>query len=561
MSVISPAAALLWAILSTLLLCFLLNHLYRFDGYQSLKWGSTTNRQQGSFKRILTYSYILSVPIMIIFSITLASLKYSYGYMSMLDGSIRPVPVEMWDETAKTVLKCIYIMFSIGWALEIVSHLEELNFWLYLLTTTSKPRPWLESPFFIAWCLGSLLAIVGIPTVAGFAGVDPRAEAYIFLAGSVGGLSVTLMSLIVVGWFPKFMNRIRADGAEMDVIVRLAKFRELNNNRVFFRFLFVIPALMLSIDGLSDNPYFQKHPAWTDLLAMMAGVGLVVSSCLTLLIFFPRSFDYESNSPHLSKRSRRGQSMTQRELQYATQKQRYNHQAKNSWTPFPDDSSYGHRRSFSAASSSKSISYPLPVLAKHKHQRSESGHHHVVFEQQDSGVLHRRQGYGAERDYFEPYDDDSSTESGGLGLHKGSTVGYLDDRAIIKSGISHSAHRPSENGPKTVPVVRNGGNNWVAEVSYEAMRASGLRYSDAKKQNNRTDSPSTASQNTMGHRSSAASPTATLRPESSMAHTPQVLSFSAAFNNRTPPVSHEGEVIDASSYGSAGYYLQQRSRI
>ena len=78
-----------------------------------------------------------------------------------------------------------------------VSHLEELNFWLFLLGTTPQSQPWLHSPYFISWCLGSAVALIGMPVIAGLSDND-HIESYIFLAGSIGSLLITLISLKVV---------------------------------------------------------------------------------------------------------------------------------------------------------------------------------------------------------------------------------------------------------------------------------------------------------------------------------------------------------------------------
>lgn len=78
-----------------------------------------------------------------------------------------------------------------------VSHLEELNFWLYLLTTTAEPRPWLHSIYFYIWCFGSAAALGGLPVIAALSKDQDRAEANVFLIGSAGSTAVTLASITV----------------------------------------------------------------------------------------------------------------------------------------------------------------------------------------------------------------------------------------------------------------------------------------------------------------------------------------------------------------------------
>ena len=53
-------------------------------------------------------------------------------------------------------------------------------------------------------------------------------EAWLFFAGSIGSLLVTLWFLVVLWKFPGFLRRVRAEGADPEVVVRLATFNELN---------------------------------------------------------------------------------------------------------------------------------------------------------------------------------------------------------------------------------------------------------------------------------------------------------------------------------------------
>ncbi|KAG8791896.1 hypothetical protein FRC17_008695, partial [Serendipita sp. 399] len=125
---------------------------------------------------------------------------------------------------------------------------------------------------------------------------DPyKAESWTFFAGGVGSLLITLWFLVVLFKFPKFLRRVRNEGAEADVVVRLTTFDELNRIRVGFRFFFAGPLLILAVDGILPGYHpINTNQFWTDLLSMVGGIGCIVSSILTLLIFFPRSIAKEA---------------------------------------------------------------------------------------------------------------------------------------------------------------------------------------------------------------------------------------------------------------------------
>lgn len=55
-----------------------------------------------------------------------------------------------------------------------------------------------------------------------------------------------------------------------------------------FRFMFVVPLMILAIDGLQTDSVYRHHLTrtrfWVDFLAMLAAVGVIVSSSITLLV-------------------------------------------------------------------------------------------------------------------------------------------------------------------------------------------------------------------------------------------------------------------------------------
>jgi len=186
-------------------------------------------------------------------------------------------------------------VFSVAWALEIVSHLEELVFWLFLIHSSDTQKSWFKTWHFGFWAFGSLLALGGLPTVTVLTRANPvKCEAYTFLAGSAGSLLLTILFLPVLFMFPRFLRKVKGEGAEPSVVVRLHKFHQLNITRIIFRFFFVAPLLVLAVDGVQDHNDVNESPFWTDLLTVVAAVGCTVSSMITLLIFFPRSHELEA---------------------------------------------------------------------------------------------------------------------------------------------------------------------------------------------------------------------------------------------------------------------------
>ncbi|KIM40373.1 hypothetical protein M413DRAFT_178223 [Hebeloma cylindrosporum] len=289
----SPTAYLLWAILSCIFLAFLFLHLWAYDRFNCLKWDS--GRQPGAFKRVMTYSYLATVPLLVVFSISTTALKFKEGYILTPDGSIIPRPINLWSTEDKHWLLPMYFILSIAWSLELVTHLEELAFWLFLLHQGPGKRNWFHSWEFRTWYTGSIIAVLGMPltTLVSRREIE-RVQAWIFLVGSSAGTSTTVAFLYILFRFPGFIHYVKEGGAEPDVVVRLATFYHLNRIRVMFRFLFTIPLLILAIDALYPPFPIISNPFALDFLLMMGGIGCFISSAITLLIFFPRSITRES---------------------------------------------------------------------------------------------------------------------------------------------------------------------------------------------------------------------------------------------------------------------------
>ncbi|TDL16454.1 hypothetical protein BD410DRAFT_731400 [Rickenella mellea] len=288
----SPATLLVWSVLSTLLGAFLLGHLWAFDRFKCLKWSS--GPYSGAFKRIMTYTYLLSVPLITAYAYGFTFMKYEMGYFPLPGGGYTSMPYPLWPKKYQNAIFPLTMMFSLAWSLEMVTHLEELCFWLFLLNAGPNQPDWFRSPYSKIWAVGSVMALILMPTITSLSRSDPlKMEARTFLAGSSGDLVLNMFFIPILFKFPNFVRSIKKEGVDLDVIVRLTKFYELNVIRIVFRILFAVPFFALGIDGIHGHHFLNTHLIWTDVLAITGGFGCVISSVITLLIFFPRSTEME----------------------------------------------------------------------------------------------------------------------------------------------------------------------------------------------------------------------------------------------------------------------------
>ncbi|KAF5375521.1 hypothetical protein D9615_009208 [Tricholomella constricta] len=356
----SPTAYLLWAILACIYLVFLLMHLWNYDRFQCLRWDS--GRQPGAFKRVMTYSYLATVPLLVIFSVAITVIKFKQGFILAPNGMIIPRPFSLWDPANRRWVLPLYFVLSIAWSLEQYVRVSspfpaaspspsalpiskaKLTFWVFLLNQGPGKREWFASWEFRVWTIagspriiitqplmpihlcnlctcfsifrlaintdpdsdlfyrvifislpGSVATLTGMPmTVLSTRHDIDTCLAYIFLVGSAAGTTTTLCFHYVLARFPWFIRHVKSEGAEPDVVVRLATFYQLNRIRVLFRYLFTLPLMIIAIDGLAAPYHIVGDPFALDFLLMMGGIGCFISSAITLLVFFPRSITQES---------------------------------------------------------------------------------------------------------------------------------------------------------------------------------------------------------------------------------------------------------------------------
>ncbi|KAF8186528.1 hypothetical protein K438DRAFT_1596383 [Mycena galopus ATCC 62051] len=304
----SPAAYLVLALATCTLFSFVLFHLWSFDHFKCLKWNDGAS--PGTFKRVMTYSYLLTGPLIATYALGFVVIKYRQGFVEYEGAGeeLIPKPYTLWPETDRRFIFPLILAFSLGWSLGIISHLEELCFWLFLMNSTQ--RNWFNSRYFHIWILGSGIAIIYVPLLTILTRFDPLkvcalwCEAYTFLGGSIGSLLLTVAFIPILWVFPAFLANLQREGVNTKTIVRLTKFHELNIIRTVFRFIFVDPFVILGSDGVRPHKHINESMLWTDFLTIVGAFGCCISSALTLVIFFPRSVEGEIASKDVARRRR-----------------------------------------------------------------------------------------------------------------------------------------------------------------------------------------------------------------------------------------------------------------
>ncbi|KAF8554833.1 hypothetical protein OG21DRAFT_1496745 [Imleria badia] len=289
----SPTAYLLWSILATLFFCFHLFHLWSYDRYQCLKWNQS-GRQPGAFKRFMSYTYLATLSCLVCFGVAFTFLKFQEGFVILPTGEMTPIPLEYYSSHNKKWVLPLLLVLSVGWACELVTHLEEFTFWLFLQNQGPTTRLWFESGEFRFWLWGTLFALIGMPLTTFISRKQlDSCFAWTLLVGSSASTATSLAFLYVLSRFPAFIQRVKDDSAAPAVVLRLVFFYQLNIGRIIYRFLFSIPLFVLSLDGVQGTHPINNSTFWPDFLLMIGGIGAFVSSAITLLIFFPRSLTQE----------------------------------------------------------------------------------------------------------------------------------------------------------------------------------------------------------------------------------------------------------------------------
>ncbi|KAJ7344042.1 hypothetical protein DFH08DRAFT_781480 [Mycena albidolilacea] len=224
----SPASFLVLAIGTCVLFSFLIFHLWSFDRFKCLRCAPRPHLHV--FRRLqlegAQYSYLLSAPLIATYALVFAVIKYRQGFIEY-EGGVIPKPYILWPDAERRAIFPLMLTFSLGWSLGIMSHLEELCFWLFFVNSGKKN--WFSSLYFRVWIVGSGIALVYIPLLTISTRFYPlKCEAYAFLGGSVGSLLLTILFIPML---------YKKEDVKTEIIVRLTKFHELNIIRTIFRFV------------------------------------------------------------------------------------------------------------------------------------------------------------------------------------------------------------------------------------------------------------------------------------------------------------------------------------
>ncbi|KAI9450816.1 hypothetical protein BJY52DRAFT_156501 [Lactarius psammicola] len=274
----TPETFLVWSLLACLLCIYVVYHLWSFDKLHCLRWNRGND---GGFKRFMTYNYILGMPCWVAFSVGFCVIKYSEGYVFLPEFGVIPKPYPLWSPSHQKAVFPLYLCISIAWGTEMVTHLESLFFLVFLLNAGSGVQDWFRSWYFRAWAVGSFISFVYLPLITIFTRSDLKSEVYIFFAASSWSLFTSICSMIVMSRFKPFLDRLRGEGVDMSVVVRLTKFRELNAIYIYFRTFSAIPLLLHSSDALQTNPRINALFVM-DLFQVTGGFGIAISGAMAL---------------------------------------------------------------------------------------------------------------------------------------------------------------------------------------------------------------------------------------------------------------------------------------
>ncbi|THV02220.1 hypothetical protein K435DRAFT_836569 [Dendrothele bispora CBS 962.96] len=264
----SPATFLVWSVASCMLGAFLVYHLWSFDRFKCLKWNHGPN--SGPFKRIMIYSYVLSIPCIMAYSLGFAIIKYTEGWVYIpLAGAIVPKPYTEWHPSSRNAILPLYLLFSLGWGLEMITHLEELCFWYFLVNSSSSQENWFQSKYFRIWASGSAFALVYMLLTTILTRSDHlRMEVSVLLEK----FGLRQPNILIA-------DPQKRENVDATTVTRLTKFHELNTIRVVFRFIFCCPLMILGIDGVKPHEHrVNENMFWTDFLAIVSAFGVSAAS-------------------------------------------------------------------------------------------------------------------------------------------------------------------------------------------------------------------------------------------------------------------------------------------
>lgn len=337
----SPAIFGMWSVCSVLFTTFCIYHLWHYDRFHCLRMNQ--GPYPGAFKRVMTYTFLLTPPLMTVYSVGSAVIKYNEGFIPDPQYGVIPKPYTEWTKAHQDAAIPLLVLFAVCFSLDVVTHLEELCFWMFLMNATTASQNWFRSIYFLVWFCGSVIAIIVVPTVSMVFRDDPlKSEAYTFLVGGSASFALALFFIPVLYSFPAFLHKLVQQGIDRSTVIRLQKFHQLNRLRFIFKLLFLVPVLLIGTDGVIPYGHLiNESMFWTDILGMSVAFGCTISATITLLIFFPRNDENEYETSSLARFGPRKASRENTKIWHPRGKDTFDCYRERNCFMFPSDASIG----------------------------------------------------------------------------------------------------------------------------------------------------------------------------------------------------------------------------
>ncbi|WWD21603.1 hypothetical protein CI109_106089 [Kwoniella shandongensis] len=294
----TPTSQFLGSLITIFGSWFMAWHIYKYDKGRCL-----VLTRKSAFRWIIVWMFIVAMVLFMIYTVTLTYIKYDewYTVLPTAEGhtEIMPTPFTRWSSGRQKLVSTCYQLLSAALALNLSIHCEETLYWAYLIGTIRRrdSKSWFSSVNFKLWvgfCVFSMALLFGVANIETKHLI--QMERNVIFAGATTASVLLIGSVWLTLVFPGFIQESRRQGANPDVIARLQFFKELNELRTLFRFLYVACLLAVSGDGFTRETPVNTHPFSLDLLFIAGFFFVFISNSFSLMILLPRN-TYDSASP------------------------------------------------------------------------------------------------------------------------------------------------------------------------------------------------------------------------------------------------------------------------
>ncbi|KAI9254826.1 hypothetical protein BY458DRAFT_589350 [Sporodiniella umbellata] len=258
---------------------------YLFRIHQTSGYTALARLRQGEMKAVVSLLILFMIPFQLYYDIVSCTVKYREGFVQQPDLLLVPKPESFWTQAHQQMVTPINYSICIGFSLQTGTLLLLQCFWNHLTKRVIGTRFMSTKEFkvYVVWTGLNLLLFPLVEFNFAKASYDPTyKEIMPQLLYSLEMLLISLLGIVSHRRFRSLFVSLHSMAQN-----RLRYYQQLNRSLSIALFLFAVSLLTLTLDGLTQQKYLNRHKFFADFFICQVNVLMSLIWILVILILYP----------------------------------------------------------------------------------------------------------------------------------------------------------------------------------------------------------------------------------------------------------------------------------